>query len=92
MQKQAGYKLCRSVGLQEVLVGSTKRRHRPLLPGAFMLISGKCQSGGCALKMYVATIMVYDSQYDNRPVGRNDLVIKFLKGMRWLNPPRSSMY
>lgn len=41
------------------------------------------------LKLYVAAMSAL-SRIDGRPVGRNDLVVKPLHGMRWLNPPRPS--
>ncbi len=38
------------------------------------------------LKMYVAAIAAFHVHVDNRPIGRNDLIIQFLKGARRLHP------
>lgn len=46
---------------------------------------------GCTpstLKVYGASITAFIVHMDNGPVGRNDLVVRFLKGARRLNPPR----
>ncbi len=40
------------------------------------------------LKVYVAAIAANHSLEAGRTIGRNDLVIKFLRGARRLNPPR----
>ncbi len=40
------------------------------------------------LKVYVAAIAVNHSLEAGRTIGRIDLVIKFLRGARRLNPPR----
>ncbi|KAL0152042.1 hypothetical protein M9458_052646, partial [Cirrhinus mrigala] len=42
------------------------------------------------LKVYVAAIAAFHALVDNRIIGKNDLVIRFLKGARRLNPPRPS--
>ncbi len=42
------------------------------------------------LKVYVAAITAFHAHVENRPIGRNDLIIRFLKGARRLNPPRPS--
>ncbi len=42
------------------------------------------------LKVYVAAITAFHVHIENRPIGRNDLIIRFLKGARRLNPPRPS--
>ncbi len=40
------------------------------------------------LKVYVAAIASSQAPIDGQSVGRNNLVIRFLKGSRRLNPPR----
>ncbi|KAL0192323.1 hypothetical protein M9458_010619, partial [Cirrhinus mrigala] len=40
------------------------------------------------LKVYVAAIMASHAPIAGQPVGRNNLVVQFLKGCRRLNPPR----
>ncbi len=42
------------------------------------------------LKMCVAAITAFHAHVENRPIGRNYLIIRFLKGARRLNPPRPS--
>ncbi len=45
---------------------------------------------GCApstLKVYVAAITANHSLKAGQPIGRNDLIVNFLKGTRRLNPP-----
>ncbi len=38
--------------------------------------------------MYVAAIAAHHNAVDGKSVGKNDLVIRFLRGARRLNPPR----
>lgn len=40
------------------------------------------------LKVYVAAISAFHNGIDKQPVGKNDLVVKFLHSARRLNPPR----
>ncbi|CAM4550910.1 unnamed protein product [Leuciscus chuanchicus] len=40
------------------------------------------------LKVYVAAIAVFSSTTLGQSIGRNDLVIRFLRGAKRLNPPR----
>ncbi len=42
------------------------------------------------LKVDVAAITAFHMHVENRPIGRNDLIIRFLRGARRLNPPRPS--
>ncbi len=41
------------------------------------------------LKVYVAAISAHHDPVEGRSVGKHDLVIRFLRGARRLNPPRS---
>ncbi len=40
------------------------------------------------LKVYVAAIAAHHDAVDGKSLGKHDLVIRFLRGARWLNPPR----
>jgi len=40
------------------------------------------------LKVYVASIAVFTKPATGQPLGKNELVIHFLKGAKMLNPPR----
>ncbi len=40
------------------------------------------------LKVYVAAIAAHHNAVDGKSVGKNDLVIRFFRGGRRLNPPR----
>ncbi len=42
------------------------------------------------MKVYMDAIITFHAHVENRPIGRNYLIIRFLKGARRLNPPRSS--
>ncbi len=37
--------------------------------------------------VYVAAISVYHDPVEGKPVGKHDLVIRFLRGAKKLNPP-----
>ncbi|KAL0152834.1 hypothetical protein M9458_051861, partial [Cirrhinus mrigala] len=43
------------------------------------------------LKIYVAAIVAYYDTVDGLPLGRHHLIIRFLRGARRLNPPRSHL-
>ncbi|KAI2649139.1 Leucine--tRNA ligase [Labeo rohita] len=57
---------------------------------ADLLSRGGVIHGEWRLKVYVAAIAAFHALVDNRTIGKNDLVIRFLKGARRLNPPRPS--
>ncbi len=44
------------------------------------------------LNAYVATIAANHDPVDGKLVGKHDWVIRFLRGARWLNPPRPSSW
>ncbi len=44
------------------------------------------------LKVYVAAISAHHDPVEGRSVGKHDLVIRFLRGARRLNPPRPPSY
>ena len=41
-----------------------------------------------SLKVYVAAIAAFTKPVNGQSLGKNDLVIRFLRGARRLNPPR----
>ena len=43
------------------------------------------------LKVYVAAIAAHHALIDGKSIGKHDLVIRFLRGARRLNPPRSPL-
>ncbi len=40
------------------------------------------------LKVHDAVIATYHNQIDGKSVGKHDLIVRFLRGARWLNPHR----
>ncbi|KAL0147675.1 hypothetical protein M9458_057010 [Cirrhinus mrigala] len=43
------------------------------------------------LKVYVSAIVAYHDAVDGLPLGRHHLIVRFLRGARRLNPPRSHL-
>ncbi len=43
------------------------------------------------LKVYVAAVAAYHDAVDCRSLGKHDLIVRFLRGARRLNPPRSPL-
>ncbi len=43
------------------------------------------------LKVYVAAIAAHHDAVDSRSLGKHDLIVRFLRGARRLNPPRSPL-
>ena len=43
------------------------------------------------LKVYVAAIAAHHDAVDGRSLGRHDLIVRFLRGARRLNPPRTPL-
>ncbi len=44
------------------------------------------------LKVYVAAIAAHHDAVDGWPLGKHDLIVRFLKGARRINPSRSQFY
>ncbi len=50
--------------------------------------NGHAVSGVSTLKVYVAAISAYHNPIEGKSVGKHNLVVRFLRGARRLNPPR----
>ncbi len=48
----------------------------------------ECRLSPSTLKVYVAAISAHHDPIEGRSVGKHDLVVRFLRGARRLNPPR----
>ncbi len=56
----------------------------------------RCKKGWCrlspsTLKVYVAAIVAHHDAVDGRSLGKHDLIMRFLKGARRMNPSRSPL-
>lgn len=49
----------------------------------------KCRLSPSSLKVYVAAIATHHDVVEGKSVGKHDLIIRFLRGARMLNSPRS---
>ncbi len=51
----------------------------------------ECRLSPSTLKVYVAAIMAHHNAVDGRSLRKHDLIVRFLRGARRLNPPRSPL-
>ncbi len=51
----------------------------------------ECRLSPSTLKVYVAAITAHHDAVDGRSLGKHDLIVRFLRGARRLNPPRSPL-
>ncbi len=54
---------------------------------AFLLAAGKVPVSPSTLKVHAAAIAAYHDRINGKSVGKHDLVVRFLRGARRLNPP-----
>ncbi len=56
---------------------------------AFLLQQGlECRLSPSTLKVHAAAISACHDHIDAKSIGKHDLVVRFLRGVRRLNPPR----
>ncbi len=68
-----------------------QRKPSGMRPNVDIVLPARAVGKDCfpsMLKVYVAAIAASHAPIDGQSVGRNNLVVRFLKGSRRLNPPR----
>ncbi len=54
---------------------------------SFLQLGLERRLSSSTVKVHAVAISAYHNHIDSKSVGKHDLVVRFLRGARWLNPP-----